>query len=240
MPQLGTIVPLTELQAVNYMLRQIGEAPIAQGELDTITREDVDIAVDILRQTIAHVQSHGWKFNTEFEYRIAVSSTKFDVPSNLLSFEVSPRTDQRGVVQEKQDDGTFSTNPTKLDIVIRDDGGTLRFYERNRNTFAFGDATVRPQIFIRAVFSEDFSGCPETFRHYVTVVSAREFVKVTLQGDSKIGPTNFDERKALKILNKDQGHPVEYDTVFDHWDVARVRGNRPSTGVIPSSPVGEA
>jgi hypothetical protein len=244
-PRLQTIVPLTELQAVNYMLRQIGEAPIAQAELDTVSREDVQVAIDVLRQTLAKVLSHGWLFNTDFEYRIAGDVDEeeeflgtFSVPSNLLKFDTSLRHDQMGVVPEKNADGTFTTTPTVLDLVVRkdEDDDALKFYDRIQNTFIFGDVTTRQQIFIDAVWFMDFDGCPETLRQYVSILSAMEFVKTQLEGEQNLGPTTQDMRIALKLLNEEQGNPVRYHSIFDHQDVRRHLGQRPFAGVPFSGP----
>lgn len=228
MPQLTTIVPLTELDAVNAMLRSIGEAPITDVDTEATSRTDVAMAVDTLRQNIAKVQMRGWKFNTDFQWRIAVDgSNKFPVPSNLLTFKVTERSDQVGAMPEKNADGTFNGPVTLLDIVIR--GGF--FYNRVENKSDFGDATDRPQIFIDAVWTVDFTDCPESFRQFVTIHSARQFALESFGSAERSRFKEKDEVQAWNAFLRDQGNDRRR-SMFDNVSMARVLGRRPFGGII--------
>jgi hypothetical protein len=232
MPQLTSIAPTTELEAVNEMLAAIGEEPISN--LDTETRVDVEIAVNFLRSNIREVLTVGWKFNTDFEWRIAKDgNNKFPVPSQpdsttweMLAFNVTKRVDQQGDLPEKQEDGTFSTTPTRLDIVRRG----LFFYDRIQNKFDFGDATDRPQIFIDIVWSMDFTDMPETARKYIVVRSTRQFCGRLLDSPNRVKYTEQDELQALLNLRKDQ-KPDRQRNIINNADVARALGGRPRSGV---------
>ena len=58
----------TELEAVNIMLSAIGEAPVSS--LENTQLEDVAVAQNILNETIVDVQSTGYNFNTEYNFKI--------------------------------------------------------------------------------------------------------------------------------------------------------------------------
>ena len=61
------ITPTTELQAVNTMLSTIGEAPV--NSITGTTTVDVSVAKNILDETSMSIQSQGWNFNTNYEYK---------------------------------------------------------------------------------------------------------------------------------------------------------------------------
>ncbi len=229
MASLATIVPTTELDAVNALLAAIDEAPIT--DVDAATDQDVVVAVDTLRAIIAEVLTRGWKFNTDFEYRIAVSSDKFDVPTGLLRFEVSNRHDQMGYVPNKQDDGTFATDPQAIDLVQRYDTDTMRFYDRIRNVFDFGDDDDRPQIFIDAVWAADFTSCPETVRAYIVAYAISRFVENKLGEAGVSQAKRDDEAKTHTALMQDQGDDQRH-SLLDNYNAARFLGGRPRGGVV--------
>lgn len=199
MPQFETIVPTTELEAVNTMLRAVGEAPISDLDTAAAAEADIALAVQTLRDIMREVQLFGWRFNTEFEYRIAIDGNdQFPVPSDLLSFDASKRSDQCGYRPQKNDDGTLPfTN--LLDIDVK--GGF--FWDRLRSQDTF-DATERPQIFIDAVFSRDFTDMPESARNYCVKRAARQFAESTLGEPQIVGYTNDDIAQAYRNLKKDQ------------------------------------
>lgn len=231
MTSLATIIPTTELDAVNILLAAVDEAPVSA--VDAATDQDVVVAVDTLRATLAEVLTRGWRFNTDFEYRIVknVADDKFDVPSDLLKFNITQRYDQIGYVGEKEDDGTFSTDPDAIDLVQRDDSGTLRFYDRIRNKFDYGDSTDRPQIFIDAVWSSDFNALPETARKYVVAYATRKFVENKLGEAGVSKDLRDDEGKAFIMLMQDQGDDQRH-SLMDNYHAARFLGGRPRGGVV--------
>ena len=223
-PQFETNVPTTELEAVNTILSVIGQGKITQSELDTPTGDDTQSAIDIVRDNMREVLSWGWKFNTEWQFRIAVDgSDKFPVPTNLLKFTVSHRFDQQGYRPEKDDDGTVPRT-NLLDIVVQ--GGF--FYDRLRNTTVWtaGGDFERLQIFIDIVRTVNFEDMPETARRYVTMRSARQFAKRMLGDKEIVGFTTDDESVSYRNLKRDQGDVKRY-SLFDSHSVRRVLGGRP-------------
>jgi hypothetical protein len=207
--QFDTIVATTELEAVNTMLSVIGENPITDLDAAAAAETDIEMAVAILRTVMTTVQSKGWRFNTDFEFRIANTTVEteagFSVPTNMLTFEVTDRTDQRGPRPQKNDDGTLPTT-TLLDIAASGVTplGVRRFYDRLNNTQVFS-ATDRPQIFIDMVRSVDFTDMPQTARDYCVTVAGRTFAERTIGAPLIVGYTNEDILASLRILRAEQG-----------------------------------
>lgn len=219
MPQLNTIVATTELEAVNQMLAAIGENPIT--DLDAaISAGDtqIEMAVNILRSIMREVQLFGWRFNTEQQFRIANTTVEteegFSVPTNLLRFDVTQRSDQCGPRPEKQEDGTYSQYPRLLDIEVgsKTPLGVLRFIDRLTGSRVIA-AADRAQIFIDAVFSRDFDQTPESFRNYVVKRSAREFAEETIGEPEVAGFTENDIRAAWRNLKKDQSNDKDRNLI---------------------------
>ena len=63
------VVASSELEAVNFMLDTIGEAPVSSIEGSGLV--DVKIAVNTLAMVSRQVQVEGWAFNTDFNYLLA-------------------------------------------------------------------------------------------------------------------------------------------------------------------------
>jgi hypothetical protein len=86
----------SELEAVNFMLRKIGEQPVAN--LTTALTTEAGIALTILRNTSRDVQADGWWFNEEVDYPLARDSiTGFiAVNPNYIKCRV---TNKAGVIQ---------------------------------------------------------------------------------------------------------------------------------------------
>jgi hypothetical protein len=205
MPVYGSIRPISELDAVNMILSVGGIAPLdSSTDHASATQTDVRIADDLMRSNLAAVQAHGWRFNLEFSHRIGVNSCgEFEKPSSLLSFSLTNRSDQQGAVSEEQSSGGYATAPTQLDLVLvsaqnvqSTDGtsGAFVFYDRILGMSSFGTTAgttevssdssgtpgssgSRDQIFIDPVWAVNFESCPQSFRTFVTMLSARQFAQ---------------------------------------------------------------
>lgn len=108
MAEITNLGMTTELEAINYMLACIGEAPV--DSLDAPLGADVQMALNILRNTTREVQAQGWRFNTDFGLEIPVYDTYdsedsegtvttlnvFVPPPRLVAFEVSRCPGQQG------------------------------------------------------------------------------------------------------------------------------------------------
>jgi hypothetical protein len=207
----------TELTAVNRMLSAVGEAPIT--DYENSTREDVRLAVALLRENTVEVQSHGWRFNREFGYALPASDTLdlgaetvlniFTPPERLLSFYL-----------------TKNSTQSNIDTVLRPprdyEGAPLVFYDRALNRDGFADRDV---LYLDTVWAFDFDDLPETAKRFITIRAARNFVEQHIGATELVGFTIDDEIRALTALEKAEGEEDDYN-IFDSADVARVYGRR--------------
>jgi len=110
-----SLTPVTELEAVNFMLESIGELPV--NTLDTPGVTEASLAYSNLIDTSRNFQARGWHFNTEQDYPLALNeSYQVPVPTNTLKLETMDRTlqvIQRGtkLYDKKNHTYTFTTAP---------------------------------------------------------------------------------------------------------------------------------
>lgn len=114
---------MTELEAVNRMLRTIGE--FQTESLTAPEREDVQRAIDELRSHTRDIQASGWWFNTEEAIRLPVDGdTKIPIPSHFSRADPTDRFKnyvQRGAFfydKENHTDVGF-TEAIEVDAIIR-------------------------------------------------------------------------------------------------------------------------
>jgi hypothetical protein len=193
------VVSTTKLQAVNTMLAGIGEAPI-NGPLPG-TRADSQMAESILDETTRDVLSQGWHFNTEVKTLTRVAN-KIAVPSDYAKIDLYDE----------------SLSRIDYEVVVRDDGGTMRLYNKahGKNTFEF-PMDLKCEI----VYYQDFEKIPEAARRYIMIKAARVFQ------DRVAGATNVhqfqmqDEMMALAALRDQEATDSDY-TIFDGWASGRI------------------
>lgn len=193
------VVSTTKLQAVNTMLAGIGEAPIA-GPLPG-TRADSQMAESILDETTRDVLSQGWHFNTEVKTLTRVAN-KIAVPTDYAKIDLYDE----------------SLSRIDYEVVVRDDGGTMRLYNKahGKNTFEF-PMDLKCEI----VYYQDFDKIPEAARRYIMIKAARVFQ------DRIAGATNVhqfqmqDEMMALAALRDQEATDSDY-TIFDGWAAGRI------------------
>ena len=177
------ITPTTELQAVNTMLSVIGEAPV--NSITGTTTVDVSVAKNILDETSMSVQSQGWNFNTNYEYKSLSldSNNKIPLPSNCVKVDANK-------------------SIRHLNITIRN--GFL--YDMEKDTDVFTSVPKSVDI----VLVQQFEHLPEYARRYITVKAARRFAARFI-GDSQLTQlTAQDENEAL--VNFTQSEAQEADT----------------------------
>jgi hypothetical protein len=117
---------LNELEAVNLMLRAIGQSGVASlTAADTNT--DAEAALTQLRDTSRQFQMEGWEFNTEGTYQepwIIEPDTEgnINLPYECLSVDAvdcTERVSQRGSKLYNLDKRTFAfSDPVKLTLVV--------------------------------------------------------------------------------------------------------------------------
>lgn len=110
-----SLTPVTELEAVNFMLESIGELPV--NTLDNPGVTEASIAHSNLIDVSRNFQARGWYFNTEQDYPLALNELyQVPVPTNTLKLDTMDRTldvVQRGskLYDKKNHTYTFTTAP---------------------------------------------------------------------------------------------------------------------------------
>lgn len=145
--------PITLLDAVNEIIGQIGESPIAT--LEEMEAIDATTALGVLNRTSVEVQSKGWHFNTE-PGRIIQPNVHGELvlPRNTL------RCDSVGA-------------SAGIDVVVRG----LRLYDRTNHTYQF----TQP-VTVDIVVGLPFEELTAAVRWYITIRSARRFLARTVGG----------------------------------------------------------
>lgn len=139
------ITRTTFLEAVNTVLRMLGESPVntLEGEFG-LARQASDILIDTSRR----LQMEGWTFNTDY-YKLMqrdAITKEIAVPNTALRVVVSPY------------------DHPDLDVVQRGN----KLYDRRNNTYAF-TKDVRADI----TLALDWEELPEHARRYITTRAGR-------------------------------------------------------------------
>lgn len=183
----------TELEAVNSMLRAVGDAPVNTISVGAIPA-DVQIAIDVLREVSRKVQLVGWDFNSESEYALQRDLSGFvTLPGNTLKCDLTEREWDREVVQRG-----------------------LRLYDKKNHTYVF---TKNLECDIVLFLSWD--ELPEAAREYIKVKAARIYQDGTLGSESLHAYTQQDEIEALMKLTEAEAESLDA-TIFDHWDIGSI------------------
>jgi hypothetical protein len=177
------LTPTTELEAVNAMLRTIGESPVStiedNGVIDAVT------ARQQLRNTSRRVQARGWHWNTEKALVLVRSFPEGEVkvPANTLKVD--------------------TVGPSAgVDVTLRGN----RLYDRTKHTFAFDTSlTVDLVAFLR------FEELPENARQYITIAASRKFQQDTVGSDTLSNFNLRDELMALVALQDEEAANADYN-----------------------------
>jgi hypothetical protein len=183
----------SKLDAINWMLSSIGEAPINQ--LGGATTVDADVAEQTLDEISRQVQSIGWHFNTENHYPVVRANDKrISITSDIVRIDVS------------------SFDYLNIDVVQR--GAYL--YDKKNHTYEF-DYDLLVDL-IRLV---DWEYLPQPFRTYITTKATRVFQTKVVGSESLANQLATDEASAFAALREYEADTGDY-SVFDNYDVASV------------------
>ena len=179
--------PTTKLDAVNMMLRGIGETPVSS--LSGSFGEDVTGAKSHLEDTTRAVLSEGWAFNTEVDYPLTPDvNGEVRVPVSALSVEFA-RSDYWDVMP-----------------VVR---GT-RVYNRADHTYTFTKT-----LYARLIIGLAFEELPEAARSYIAMKAAREFQDNNI-GDTGLHRFKAtDEARARALLMSLHSEEQELNMLSD-------------------------
>lgn len=189
----STLVPTSELDAVNLMLSTIGEAPI--NDLSASGLGDVSAAKTRLHNVSRKVQTEGWHFNTEIDYELSPTVDGFLIlPSNTLKCDTT---------KEYND----------MDVAWR--GSKL--YDRKRHTFVFTDP-LKVELVIFLAFEE----LPESARNFISIKAAREFQSSVLGSPDLEAFTQDDEYEARALLMDAEGDSADNNMLSGSYSVANI------------------
>ena len=187
----------SKLEAINVMLTSIGESPV--NTITSSTTTDVSIAVQILDNVSREIQSVGWHFNTDVNYKLAKNtSNEIVLPSNCLRVD-----------NTHQD--------ADLDLVERN----RKLWDRENHTY-----TITQDVKVNITWLLEFTEIPETARRYITIRAARIFQDRMLASETLHRFHQVDEIQALSALKEHEGDTRDH-SIFDNYSTYRVidRGN---------------
>jgi hypothetical protein len=165
------LTPTTELEAVNVCLANIGESPVSAitGNITV----DAALARDLLRQVTREVQTHGFYWNTELNYKLIPNTAdNLALPANVLSVD------------------TTGDDKNK-DLVAR--GRIL--YDRVKHTYTFTEP-----VYVDIVVALGFEELPEIARRYIAVRAARIYQERVMGNGSISNFNTSDEDMARAAL----------------------------------------
>lgn len=184
-----TYQPLSELEAINMMLNNIGESPVSS--LETAGDLYVSVARQILYDASREIQTRGWHFNTEEKYPIPLNATGQAVLStNVLGVDLT-------------DD--FYT----YDAVLRGN----RLYNRKDHSYVF-DKDLEGDV----TFFLEWTDLPQPARQYIAVVAARRFQKKYQPDDYTTKVTADEELTAKADLEDYDANTRDYN-MADNYSV---------------------
>ena len=140
------ITPMTELEAVNECLENIGQAPVStiSGDLGV----DTQVALNFVRKVNRELQSKGWFWNTEENYPLEPDvNGDILLPANFLALQSIGQSAHRRVAARGQ-----------------------RLYDREDFIYTFTET-----IYVDLVVALPFEELPETARRYIALRAARLF-----------------------------------------------------------------
>lgn len=163
-----TVTLLSELEAVNTMLRIIGEAPVST--LSNPTSLDVINALADLDETSRQVQERGWMVNKEYDLELTPDINGYlNVDSDILRIE--PTKDYKYLILTQRG---------------------AKIYNIKDRTFVFTDPVKFDVIRLLP-----FTDLPQALRHYIMVKAARKFQKRQISAELLDGFTEEEEAQAL-------------------------------------------
>lgn len=193
---MDAITRTTELEAINEMLRAIGEAPVSA--IDT-GNSDVTTALDLLRSHSRRVQALGWHFNTERETIIIPDGNGYlNVPSNALKIDASGYQAYQDVIQRG----------TKL-------------YDKENKTFVFTES-----ITVDIVVGLDWDELPESARAHIIALAGLEFVDTDIGSDIRHQFTASRVQQSRLLLESEETENGDYNMLRDSRSGAEISNRR--------------
>ena len=188
---------LSELEAVNMMLTNIGETPVSTLE-GASGDAYVSIAQSVLNEINRAVQEKGWHFNTDKNYTITPDVDNYvSVASNVI---------------------TLDTIKGGVDVAIRQG----KLYNKDKHTFLFEDGAFKCDV----IWEFDFMDTPQYLRQFIAIRAARVFSN-RMQGDITGAQLSADDELQAKITAKRHDNRQADRTMFQNYsNIGRLQSRR--------------
>lgn len=160
--------PTGLLEAVNVLLRNIGEAPVNDLENEQVV--EARMARDTLLEIHKEVQTRGWAWNTDRIVFQRDTTGKIPVPANVVRWTVEPCLRGRLALR-----GQY-------------------VYDRATSSYTVGDDLTEVEAEVVVLLSWDET--PEPVNRYVTIRAARVFADRVVTSDALFRYTGTDEQLA--------------------------------------------
>lgn len=198
MASLSSPTSMSELDAVNLMLRNIGESAVSS--LGATAKPTAQKAKDMLAEESVNLQSGGYNFNKEVELKLLPDINKeIRLPASILSFH--PTGYSAGMVLQQNEDN--------------------RLYDAAESTYKFKDPVT-----IQAVLGRPFSSLPQPVRWFITVSAALRFANSENPGGAALRITVSDVEEAKVRFEKYDQRLRRGGLRVHNPHVKRLRGNR--------------
>lgn len=175
----GAIWAKSELDMVNTSLLAIGETPFLEGTIvDTLPiGTDGETAKRIIRTTMIEVQSRGWYFNIDYNFKL--------VPDV---------------------NGFIPIPPNTLRIDFGNTGYKHKYTFKNGQVYDYANQTFKidAPIFADIVWLVDYADLPPEAYEYVSLRAARKFQQKVIGSLETDSFTTRDEQDALINLQRRQ------------------------------------
>jgi hypothetical protein len=244
MAVLTGILLTTEKDAINALLRSIGEAPLGSTvTVDTAASQaaDVQMAVDILRSTIRETLAIGWKFNAGYGVEVKPSGTcswtdtggtttllnVFKRPSNVLSFTTTPCVENGDLDIIERPSEKYTEGSPGVPVSV--------LYDQTWNRDG-ADAARFPYLYLDVFRVFDFEALPEVVRQYLVAVSSNRLAKNLLGSVERSQFTADDVAVAWGNLNRAYGIR-QRNNIFNNPGPNEFFGGRPNPMLRPRYPV---
>lgn len=171
--------PTTLLEAINYMLSAVGEAPITNINEDLAESE---IAQNTLTAVSREVQSQGWSWNTQRKRKLMpTSANEIELPQNTL------RVDAVDSVSGRSDSSKRYV----------DRGGKLYDVLNRTKTFTEG-------VYVNLVEGLGFDDLPETARRFILLDATSRYMQFILGTDADLQQVQMQSQRAWLTLEQEE------------------------------------
>lgn len=191
------LTPFSDINAVNRILSTVGAEKIASlSGLSLIG----DIAYTDLKNSMRDLMSHPWGFNTEYDVVLTPSANAITIPDNIASVDLA------------------ANDARSLNVVVRDDAGTRKLWDRESHSFTAFTGTAYDAI---VTYYLDFADCPEIVKIYITAMAAINF-QASQVGNAQIDRILRAQLVAAKAAFESYETAQEAWSVWDNYDFYKI------------------